>query len=190
MIFIGLGNPGVRYRATRHNAGYIFLDYLARMCGKKFRTTRGYRWTKLLLGDKEIELIKPLCWMNNSGSVVLQIVKEKASDFLIILDDSNLALGRIRLRAKGSDGGHLGLRSIINALGYQEFPRLRIGIDHTQEDLALYVLSPFKRSERNILRKVIKEAIKGIEIMLNQGFSPAQNYINAINFTPVITPKK
>jgi len=182
MIIFGLGNPGVRYRSTRHNVGYVFLSRLARVQKRKFLLHKGYKIAKIKIARKTINLIKPSCWMNQSGIVVAQVLQEIAQDFLIVLDDVNLPLGKIRMRSRGSDGGHLGLRSIINTLNSSNFPRLRIGIG-CSNDVTSYVLSSFKPKEKKILKSVIEQGIGGIEIMLKQSFAKAQNYINAIDLT-------
>jgi len=185
MILFGLGNPGLRYRSTRHNAGYLFLDLFAKEHRKRFRTLQGYRITKVVVNGQKVELIKPLCWMNDSGIAVAAILEKRDEDFLVVVDDIALPLGRIRLRAKGSDGGHLGLRSIINILGYSDFPRLRIGVGYNDEtlDVASYVLSPFSRSEKKLLRSVMKQGIKGLKMIFTDGFLKAQNYINSVDLT-------
>jgi PTH1 family peptidyl-tRNA hydrolase len=108
MIF-GLGNPGLRYRATRHNVGYIFLDRFVKQYKKRFHSQRGYRVARIVINDETVRLIKPQCWMNLSGIAVSKILQERAEDFLVVVDDVSLPLGRTRLRGKGSDGGHLGL---------------------------------------------------------------------------------
>jgi len=119
--------------------------------------------------------------MNQTGIAIAEILQHLDGDFMVVLDDFNLPLGTVRLRNKGSDGGHLGLRSIINSLGRSDFPRLRIGIGCPEDNVMTYVLTAFKRREKKILNTVIEEGIKGIEIMFKQGFTKAQNYINSVN---------
>jgi len=182
MILFGLGNPGTKYRLTRHNAGNIFLAEMAKRYKKKFSTHQGYKITNVIIGNKRIRLIKPICWMNQSGLAIANIMKKEKDDFLIILDDINLPLGRMRLRLKGSDGGHLGLRSIINTLNTADFPRLRIGISNPgYEDAADYVLSPFTPEERRTFLTLIERGIEGIRILIRKGYGPAQNFINSID---------
>ncbi|MGB9721027.1 MAG: aminoacyl-tRNA hydrolase [bacterium] len=203
MIIFGLGNPGIKYKGTRHNVGFLFVDSLAGKYKKKFRKFRDYEKAIIEIEQKKIKLIKPLLFMNQSGRVVADLVtkeriksstllKEKGKceglNLLIVLDDINLPLGRMRLRAKGSDGGHLGLRSIIEALNTEDFPRLRIGIANDdiinrKIDSADFVLSSFSKNERKIIDKAIEKGIEGIEIYLTQGFEKAQNFINAVKFT-------
>ncbi|MEO0123037.1 MAG: aminoacyl-tRNA hydrolase [candidate division WOR-3 bacterium] len=188
MIIFGLGNPGLNYKWTRHNVGFIFIDRLAKKFKKKFFRYPEYKKAKIVVEKKEILLIKPLLFMNRSGIVVSHILEKQCDEFVVILDDINLPLGRMRFRAKGSDGGHLGLRSIIEALNTEDFPRLRIGVANQEIierkiDSADFVLSPFRRAEKKILINVIEKAIEGIEIFITQGAEKAQNFINAFRFT-------
>jgi len=180
MIIFGLGNPGLKYRATRHNTGYIFLERMAKVYKKRFQPRSGYKIAKIRIASKNVNLVKPICWMNQSGLAIAEILQERDNDFLVILDDLNLPLGKIRLKGSGSDGGHLGLRSIINSLNSSTFPRLRIGIGPPNQDAVSYVLSPFESTEKKILRSVIEKAIEGIEILLKQGLVRAQNFMNSI----------
>uniref|UniRef100_A0A7C6EH53 Peptidyl-tRNA hydrolase n=1 Tax=candidate division WOR-3 bacterium TaxID=2052148 RepID=A0A7C6EH53_UNCW3 len=201
MIIFGLGNPGSNYKWTRHNVGFLFVDSLAGRYKKKFRKFRDYEKAVIEIAQREIKLIKPLLYMNHSGRVVADLVtkqglrylpseeekKNEGRDFLIVLDDINLPLGRMRFRAKGSDGGHLGLRSVIEALNTDDFLRLRIGIANDdiinrRIDSADFVLSPFSKEERTIIERMIEKGIEGIEIYITQGFEKAQNFINAFKF--------
>ncbi len=183
MIIFGLGNPGLKYRATRHSAGFIFCDRFARLHNKRFRSRRGYRIAEIEIYRDSIELIKPQCWMNQSGRAVSHILQERDEEFMVVVDDINLPLGKIRLRSKGSDGGHLGLRSIIDSLKSSYFPRLRIGVGCTAGDVSTYVLDNFRREEKRILMSVIDEGIKGVMILVRENFGKAQSYINAIDLT-------
>lgn len=180
MILFGLGNPGIYYRSTRHNAGYLFLERLAKLHNKRFTTKQGYKRARLFIDKREIVLIKPQCWMNQSGVIVARAVREYDKEFLVVVDDINLPLGRIRLRYKGSDGGHKGLRSIIDAIGHTNFPRLRLGVGRPDEDIVSYVLTPFTKAERVLLYQVINQGIRGIEILVKEDFMTAQNYINGV----------
>ncbi len=188
MIIFGLGNPGLKYQWTRHNVGFIFLDVLARKLNKKFQNYPEYKKATVIIEKKEINLIKPLLFMNRSGIVVSHILGNYPDEFIVILDDINLPLGRIRFRAKGSDGGHLGLRSIIEVLNTEDFPRLRIGVANQESmerrlDSAEFVLSRFKKDEKKIIKDVIAKGIEGIEIYLTKGFEKAQNFINGVKLT-------
>ena len=180
MILFGLGNPGLHYRLTRHNAGFAFLEELAKLHNKRFSTKQRFKRARLYIAGKEIVLIKPQCWMNQSGIIVTRIIREYGDDFLVIVDDVNLPLGKIRLRSKGSDGGHKGLRSIGDALGHTNFPRLRLGVGRPNEDIVSYVLTSFSKTERRLLHKIILQGIRGIEILVEEKFLRAQNFINGV----------
>lgn len=179
MIIFGLGNPGLKYRRTRHNAGCIFIQELAKSAKKRFIRKKGHSIAVLRVRNKKLLLIKPYCWMNQCGLAIRDILKQNQQDFLVVLDDINLPLGRMRLRSKGSDGGHLGLRSIIEVLQTCDFPRLRIGIGPPSMDSKDYVLLRFKSDEMRILKTVVKHGIKGIRMLISDGFVKAQNHINS-----------
>lgn len=188
MIIFGLGNPGIKYRWTRHNTGFIFLDRLAKKYRIRFRSYPEYKQAIIKKNEQEIRLIKPLLFMNRSGIVVSRVLENESEDFFVVVDDMNLPLGRLRFRARGSDGGHLGLRSIIEVLHTENFPRLRIGIGNQESierkiDSAEFVLRQFHKGEKELLKNVIAKAIEGMEIYLTQGFEKAQNFINSIKIT-------
>ena len=186
MIIFGLGNPGLRYRFTRHNAGFLFVGRLAKHHAGRFLRRKHYAISQVNVGGVAVSLVKPKCWMNQCGDVIKRILyKQNKTDFLVVVDDINLPVGRVRLRSKGSDGGHLGLRSLINALQTERFPRLRIGVGRPEIDAADYVLRRFTPAERKVLLKVVNEAIEGIHIMIAEGFQKAQNYINAIDISDI-----
>lgn len=185
MIIFGLGNPGLRYRYTRHNAGYLLVERLAKYHAKRFLRRKHYAVSRVRVEGVVVKLIKPKCWMNQCGDTIQEILREYKTDFMVVVDDINLPVGRIRLRSKGSDGGHLGLRSVISALQTDRFPRLRIGVGRPLIDTADYVLSRFTAGERKILLRVAKEAIEGIRVMIGEGFFKAQNHINSIDITDI-----
>lgn len=183
MFIFGLGNPGTKYRSTRHNVGYLFCERFARKHKKRFRTKQGYRAATVYVQRVAVQLIKPQVWMNQSGTAIASLVFDCTEPFLVVLDDVNLPLGKMRLRSKGSDGGHLGLRSIGEHLETTHFPRLRIGIGRSDADVATYVLNAFSLHEKRLLNKIIDEGIKGIKIMISKDFVKAQNHINAVDLT-------
>ncbi len=163
-LVVGLGNPGFRYRNTRHNVGFLVVKKISRKSGIPIKK----RKYKGLLGKGSIEgrkvaLFMPQTYMNLSGEAIRQIAKKEkieTADILVIHDDIDLKFGSIRLREKGSSAGHKGLRSAINHLGTPEFPRLRIGIgkDHNIEDVVNFVLTPFNSEEKPLLKEIIEEA--------------------------------
>jgi len=161
----------------------MFCERFARQYRKRFRRKRGHQEVTVCINRKELHLIKPRVWMNQSGIAVANILDQYGKPLLVVVDDVNLPLGKMRLRNKGSDGGHLGLRSIIECLDTMFFPRLRIGVGRADEDVASYVLDTFSRQEKRLLNRVIDEGIKGIEIVIKQDFVKAQNHINAVDLT-------
>jgi len=185
MIIFGLGNPGLRYRHTRHNSGHLFIERLAKHYKRRFSIRQHYTKSIVTIDKTKMILVKPRCWMNQCGSAIQSILERHNEDFMVVLDDINLPLGRMRLRSKGSDGGHLGLRSVIDALQTTDFPRLRIGIGQPEIETEDYVLGRFSAAERRVLLKAIDEGVKGIQIMVGKGFTRAQNYINSINIRDI-----
>jgi PTH1 family peptidyl-tRNA hydrolase len=184
VIIIGLGNPGLKYRHTRHNVGQIFVDRLAKKFGGRFKTKKGYRVAALGKLYPRVKLVKPVCYMNTSGPAVAGLIEREGPDeFMIVLDDINLPLGRIRLRGRGSDGGHLGLRSIVSALGTDDFARLRIGVGRPVTDAAEYVLASFDREEKKRLEAVLDAGMEGIKLLAARGLAAAQNHLNAVDLS-------
>ncbi|MCE1248625.1 MAG: aminoacyl-tRNA hydrolase [Firmicutes bacterium] len=184
ILIAGLGNPGPEYALTRHNIGFIIVDRLAeqlRLSGwtkeKKSHSIRGeYR-------DNEVIIIKPRTYMNLSGEAVIAYLSHyriPPGDFLAVVDDLALPFGKLRFRARGSDGGHNGLSSIIEKIGSQEFPRLRVGIDPTPEgtDTADYVLSSFTPEQIEELQNITEKAVKGILSFIESGIEDTMNCFN------------
>ena len=184
-IIVGLGNPGLRYRNTRHNAGFLVVNALA----KKYRIGIRKKNFSGVYGigriqRQEVMLFEPLTYMNLSGKAVMAVCSSRLtdeSDLLVISDDFNLSLGRIRLRDKGSAGGHNGLQSIIANIG-PDFARLRLGVgkDDTVEDLSPYVLSPFPRAERPLLNDMREKAVECVETWLAAGIKEAMDRCNKL----------
>ncbi len=181
-VIAGLGNPGLRYRRTRHNIGFMVVEALA----GKYRIRLGKRGFKGRYGigriaGEETMLFEPMTFMNLSGEAVGAVGSkiEERQDLLVVLDDFNLPLGDIRFRAKGSDGGHNGVRSISASIG-EDFSRLRLGIgnDIPYGDAAVFVLSTFLKKERPVLDQVIGKAVESIEVWLKDGITEAMNRYN------------
>jgi PTH1 family peptidyl-tRNA hydrolase len=178
---IGLGNPGGRYRGTRHNVGFEVVDELSRrhaipidreMCGA------------LVGGDAELTLVKPLTYMNRSGYAVRCLLErhgDRSTDALVVFDDVNLELGRLRLRRGGTPGGHRGMESIIENLRTTEVPRLRLGVGGaaTGEDLADFVLTPFSQAEEPEAEAMIARAADAAECWRVEGVEATMNRYNA-----------
>lgn len=183
-LIAGLGNPGPRYAGNRHNAGSWALDALA--CGHnlKFGGTRGQ--TSLAegrIGGVPVVLAKPLAYMNRSGPVIARLMRAYGlgpERVLVVYDDMDLPLGRVRLRPRGGAGGHRGVGSIIEALGTQEFPRLRLGIGRSEDgDPVDHVLSNFDPDEAEVMEKAYGKAVEVIEDFLAEGAEAAMNLHNA-----------
>jgi peptidyl-tRNA hydrolase, PTH1 family len=184
-IVIGLGNPGPKYDRTRHNVGYRVIDELSQRLGAgKPRVRFDATLADGNLGGEKVLLAAPRTYMNESGRSVRQLVDFfglQLSDLLVVCDDFNLDLARLRMRAGGSAGGQKGLADIIRKLATEEFPRLRIGIGRPpgQMDAADFVLSKFKRSEQDTMDDAIVRAAEGVELWIRSGVGPAMNRINA-----------
>ncbi|MDD5440214.1 MAG: aminoacyl-tRNA hydrolase [Candidatus Omnitrophica bacterium] len=182
-LIVGLGNPGWRYRFTRHNAGAMAVEQFAKAYRIRIGTRRygGMTGEGLISRHKAVLLI-PLTYMNLSGESVRaarRLVRD-LSDIMIVYDDKDLELGTLRFRPAGSSGGHKGLASIIEALGSESIPRLRIGI-HPQEeigDTADFVLRPFMRQERLIVNDVFHTAVLGLETWIGQGMDACMTAYN------------
>ena len=182
-IIAGLGNPGLRYRRTRHNVGFMVVEALAnkykiRISKKGFNGRYGIG----RIAGEEVMLFEPMTFMNLSGEAVKSVMiskGEEKSDILVILDDFNIPLGSIRLRPKGSDGGHNGLKSINAHIGI-EFSRLRVGIgkEMLSEDTASFVLSPFLKKEGPMLEETIQKSVESVEVWLTSGIIDAMNSYN------------
>jgi len=182
-LIVGLGNPGRKYAHNRHNVGFECLDRLAQAHGLSF--TRRRTKTSLSLGkiaDVRVVLARPLTYMNLSGQAVRPLVsfyKLSLEDILVIHDDLDLPLGTTRLRPEGGSGGHKGMRSIIEALGSQAFPRLRVGIGRPPgNDAVSYVLSDFTADEQITLESVYERMVAAVELFLREGIEAAMNAYN------------
>lgn len=184
-IVVGLGNPGPEYDATRHNVGWWLLDRLAYewnlpLFAREGRTmvTEGSR------GDVQYRLMKPLTFMNRSGQVLSSLASQAdlliERDLLVIVDDAALDVGRVRFRSRGTPGGHNGLKSISQALGSDEYPRLRIGVGVPADgiDLSDWVLSPMEPDEEDVILDLLPVLVKGVEVWGNEGMEAAMNGFN------------
>ena len=181
LIIAGLGNPGREYENTRHNAGFMVLDALADKLGadiseRKHKALCG----KAVIGGQKVILLKPQTYMNSSGESIraaADYYKVAPEDILVIYDDISLAPGQLRIRAKGSAGGHNGIKSIIAQLGTQEFPRVKVGIGEKppRMDLADYVLGHFSEGEKRIMADAVKEAADAVCEIVNMGIEQAMN---------------
>lgn len=184
-IIVGLGNPTKEYDKTRHNVGFSVIDVLADRIGidvteKKHRAICG----KGILEGQKVILAKPQTFMNLSGESVRAMAdfyKAALDEVIIIYDDISLEPGQLRIRSKGSAGGHNGIKNIIAHLGTQEFPRIKIGVGEKPRnmDLADYVLSRFSKGEQELMDDAFREAADAVAMMVAEGIDPAMNHFNA-----------
>lgn len=182
-VIVGLGNPGKKYENTRHNIGFITIDYLADELGIKVNKLKH----KALVGDGKISgqkvlLVKPQTFMNLSGESVREIVsyyKIKMSELIVIYDDIDIDKGAVRIRKKGSAGTHNGMRSIIYNLGDDNFPRVRIGIGKEEKiPLVNYVVGGFSKEEVKTMENAVEKAAKGVMSIVGDGIDLAMNKYN------------
>jgi peptidyl-tRNA hydrolase, PTH1 family len=185
-LIVGLGNPGIRYARTRHNVGFDTVDVLADRQGWRFDTTRSRaRLASGVIGDEKALLAKPQAFMNNSGAVVSDLVRfyklDPAHDLLVIADDLDLPLARIRVRARGAAGGQHGLESIIQHLATTAFARIKIGIGrplHGRDENVDFLLSMPRGDERIALDTAIDRAADAAYCWLTEGADVAMNTYN------------
>ena len=183
-LVIGLGNPGYRYRNTRHNIGFRVVEQLSSQWLGRFRRGNGpYRWSELYVDGETVLLVKPTTYMNRSGLAVKALLREFPVDpthMLVICDDFQLPLGKLRLRAKGSHGGHNGLASVIQAVGTEKLPRLKLGIGlENSVNIVNYVLSPFPRRDRPAVKKMIGDGRQAVICFVQRGLDWTMNMVNA-----------
>ena len=184
LIIAGLGNPGKEYENTRHNAGFMVMDALAEKIGadiseKKHKALCG----KGVIGGEKVILMKPQTYMNSSGESIraaADYYKVDPEDILIVYDDISLAPGQLRIRAKGSAGGHNGIKSIIAHLGTQEFPRVKVGVGEKPKgyDLADYVLGHFTKEEQAIFAERFDEVYDAVQLIVMGDITEAMNRHN------------
>lgn len=184
-IIAGLGNPDRQYQNTRHNVGFDVIDVIA----DKYDIAMGERKHKAIIGKgyiagQKVVLVKPQTYMNLSGESIRDVIDfykvDEKSELIVISDDVSLDVGRIRIRKKGSAGGHNGLKNIMKHLGHDEFIRMRMGVGEKPSgyDLADYVLGHFTQKEREVMAAGIQNAAAAIEIMITQGPEAAMNLYN------------
>ena len=183
-LIVGLGNPGAEYARSRHNAGFMVLDRFADRHAVRFNQKRAHSLVgRGRLDDLEIVLAKPQTYMNISGRAVQGLLISygvRPSDLLVVYDDFDLPLGALRLRQRGSAGTHNGMRSIVEALGTQEFPRLRVGIGAADGASARdYVLSDFDDDAWKVFEEAREQAAGAIATYLCEGATAAMNRFNA-----------
>ena len=189
-VVVGLGNPGDRYRRTRHNVGFMVADVLAARSGVTRWREEAEAWTaEARVAGEDALLVKPATFMNRSGVAVERVLAAHAADtadLVAVLDDAALDLGTLRVRERGSHGGHNGLRSLIEMLGSDEFARVRVGIrkGEPEGDLAEYVLSEFPEEDVLVVQEMVGLAGDAVECLFREGAGEAMNRFNGARKEP------
>lgn len=183
-LVVGLGNPGDRYAHTKHNIGFVTVDYFAEQHNIKFNKIKH----KAVIGEGSIAgekllLVKPQTYMNASGECVMDIMnfyKVPIQNLIVIYDDIDLPAGKVRIRPSGSSGTHNGMRSIIYLLNNENFPRIRIGVGKQPDymDLADYVMTRFSKDEIPIMEEAVKKSVMAVEEIVRSGINTAMNKYN------------
>ena len=183
-LLVGLGNPGAKYASTRHNMGFLALDGLADREGFRFNKLRFRAWTaQWKVGDQQVLVMKPQTYMNLSGECIREVLdyyKADIDDLIVIFDDISLEPGKLRLRAKGSAGGHNGIKSIIAQLGSDRFKRVKFGVGDKPKgwDLADWVLGKFPADLYATLRDANQRACEAVACIMTEGITGAMNKFN------------
>ena len=182
-LVVGLGNPGEKYDKTRHNAGFDVVD----LCEKKYnfminRTKIKGVYGEVQIGNEKVMFLKPQTYMNLSGESVRAIMdfyKIPVENLIVIYDDITLEIGRLRIREKGSAGGHNGIKNIIAHLGTDKFARIKVGVGEPTYDIIDYVTGRFSPDERKVVEKAYEGASEAVEVLINQGITEAMNRFNS-----------
>jgi PTH1 family peptidyl-tRNA hydrolase len=182
-LIVGLGNPGARYAQTRHNVGWAVLDHAARRWSIRLESAAGARQGRGRVGARDVVLAAPVDWMNQTGPIVRRVLDEcgvSPLELIVIHDDLDLELGRIRIKQNGGSGGHNGILSVTTALETNDYYRLKLGIGRPTPgmDPADYVLAPFSASEMSVLDQVLDQAVLALECFVVEGSAAAMNRFN------------
>jgi PTH1 family peptidyl-tRNA hydrolase len=181
-LIAGLGNPGSRYEKTRHNVGFLVLEDFLRKEQLAFQEKEYFKISKGSLGDEKIILLEPLTFMNRSGVAVRKIMQKSnifPEKLIVIHDDLDLETGSLKIRKKGSSGGHKGIESIIQNIGTQEFIRVKVGIGRDPfVPTEKYVLSKFGKDEMKVIREAIERAVEAVRSIIGDGVEKAMNRFN------------
>jgi peptidyl-tRNA hydrolase, PTH1 family len=184
-LIVGLGNPGIEYQFTPHNLGFLTIDVLANDIGVEVRNRNCRALTaRAVIEEQQVLLAKPETYMNLSGMAVRELVAkyeaDPGKDLIVVYDELDLPLGRIRIRQRGSSAGHNGMESIIGALGTQEFLRVRLGVGPEKKvsDGAKYLLSPFRKAQLKVLDEILDAASDAVRVILKEGPAAAMNRFN------------
>jgi peptidyl-tRNA hydrolase, PTH1 family len=184
-LIVGLGNPGIEYQFTPHNLGFLLVDRIAQECGVKVSNRRCRSLTaKATIAGEQVLLAKPETYMNLSGLAVRELADEyeltSGEQLIVAHDELAFPLGTVRIRERGSAGGHNGLESVIGALGTEKFVRIRMGItpDHAVRDSARYVTAPFRKAQYEVVDQMLERAAEAVKVILTEGISKAMNRFN------------
>ncbi len=183
-LVVGLGNPGPRYRYTRHNVGFMVIHRWARALGVRLPSRRfKAKSSAARFQDRELILLCPQTFMNLSGTSVKSCVQSlgvRSEDILVVHDDLDLPLGRVKVAKDGGDGGHKGIQSIFHHLGTREFSRVKVGIGRPRQGRPVeeFVLSPFCREDRAAVEEMLSKAVLACELFVSKGLETAMNQIN------------
>ena len=185
-VIVGLGNPGAQYENTPHSVGFEAVDRIAASIGANWELKKSFNalMARGPFAGLPVMLVKPQTYMNLSGEAVAPIVKYNnatAADLLVILDDIDLPVGRMRVRKNGSCGGHNGIRNIIERLGTPEFARLKLGVGKDRSNVIAHVLGKFDPASRKVMDSVVEESVKAAEAILRQGPDRAMNAFNSFD---------
>lgn len=179
-LLVGLGNPGAKYTGTRHNIGFEVMDALANHCRSSFHSRFDSLITDVMIESSRVILIKPQTFMNVSGkavSEVSQFYKILPERVVVVYDDIDLPSAQLRIRKTGGPGGHNGMKSIIEQLGTEDFPRVRVGIGRSA-DPSDHVLSRFSKPEKELMEKAVERAANALQIIVTEGIERAMNNFN------------
>ena len=183
-LIVGLGNPGYEYHLTPHNLGFMAIDRLAESCGVELARREAQALTvSTEVAGVRVVLAKPQTYMNLSGLAVVRLLRNYGlapRDLLVLVDEIELPLGMLRIRPRGSAGGHNGLKSIIGALEADDFTRLRMGVqpDRKVEDYVSYLLTPLRPAERELASEMLEQASEAVRVILSEGVQKAMNRFN------------
>ena len=184
-LIVGLGNPGIQYESTPHNLGFLALDRIAKQCGVEIRNRQCRALTaRTTIGAEAVLLAKPETFMNRSGGSVRELAAEydivAESDLIVLQDELDFPWGTVRVQRNRSAAGHHGIESLIEALGTQDFLRIRMGVgpERKVEDGISYLLSPFPRARRPVIDAMLEQAAEAVEAILKEGPAAAMNRFN------------
>lgn len=184
IIIAGLGNPGRKYAKTRHNVGFMVVDELAKNYRLKFKKENEYLIAEGRIENKNIIIIKPTTYMNFSGIAVKKLINREIfnslpNSLIVVHDDLDLPLGKIKIKINGSSGGHRGVQSIIDSIETKDFIRVKIGIGKDpSQNASDYVLSPFTETQRAIIKEKISDAVNSIVVIIDKGVEKAMTLYN------------